>query len=398
MSNEPDIIDNEEDSPSDESVYSSDWDHQEFRAPWARKGREWSGWSHDRSEYRRPLKLFIRFVMTLGFVIFSVALGMGVLAYLLSRLFGGDGQIGTLVWLGGCSLSIGFPIMAVVMAMRAFRSFARPLGNVMEAADRVAEGDFEVQVSEEGPRDVRQLANSFNRMTAELARADQQRRNLTADVAHELRTPLHILQGNLEGILDGVYEPNEAHVKAMLEETQLLAHLIDDLQTLSLAEAGELPMHIEVVNLNEFFSDLKTSLVGPARQAGVDLKIEPAEAFKVHADPSRLDQILGNLIGNALRHTPSGGQITIRTRAGEAEIVQITVQDSGEGIPEEDLPYIFDRFWKGDRARTRGSGARSGLGLAITRQLTRTMAGSIHVESEIGSGTTFQLELPAAQN
>jgi two-component system OmpR family sensor kinase/two-component system sensor histidine kinase BaeS len=235
-------------------------------------------------------------------------------------------------------------------------------------------------------------------MVGELERADQQRRNLTADVAHELRTPLHIIQGNLEGILDGVYAPTEEHISATLEETRALARLVDDLRTLSLAEAGELPLEREPVDVAELLSDVCTSFSGEAEVAGIDLvvDVESASPLVVSGDAGRLDQVLGNLVSNALRYVPPGGQITLHAEAA-GDGVRIAVSDTGSGIPAEDLPYVFDRFWKGDRSRSRAGGMGSGLGLAIARQLVQAHGGQIDVESTEGRGTTFTIELPTEQ-
>jgi signal transduction histidine kinase len=323
--------------------------------------------------------------------------GMAALAFLLTRLFGGTGQTAVLVWAGGCGLSLALPMLAAVLAMRAFQGIATPLADIMAVADAVAEGDLGVRVPVHGSGEFDQLAESFNHMVEELERADELRRNLTADVAHELRTPLQIIQGNLEGILDDVYRPTKEHINTTLDETRLLARLVEDLRTLSLAESGQLSLTWEPVDVSELLADVRTSFSGQAEAAGIDLRVEidgdPAQ-MTITADVGRLEQVLGNLVANALRHTPSGGAITLQAEPAH-EGVHILVRDTGEGIPPEDLPYIFDRFWRGDRARTRASpharGAGSGLGLAIARQLVRAHGGRIDVESEPGRGTTFTI-------
>ncbi len=355
---------------------------------------------HGRGRWERHRgRLFLRFVATFGFIALLVLGGMGALAFLLTRLAGGGDQIAGLVWVGGCGLSLALPILALGLSVRAFRRIATPLAEVMSAADAVANGDLSVRVPVHGRGDFQRLAVSFNRMTEELARADQQRRNLTADVAHELRNPLHIIQGSLEGILDGVYEPTTEHVEATLDETRALARLVDDLNTLSLAEAGQLPMKWEPLDVPAFLADVRTSFSGPADAAGIVLTAVSTPGLMLTADAGRLDQVLGNLVANALRHTPRGGTITLRAEPvhlpGEPDEVRFVVSDTGEGIPAEDLPYVFDRFWRGDRSRARVSGAGSGLGLAIARQLVHAHGGRISVESAVGRGTTFTIESPA---
>jgi signal transduction histidine kinase len=175
---------------------------------------------------------------------------------------------------------------------------------------------------------------------------------------------------------------------------------VNDLQTLTLAEAGQLPMHPQKFQAADLLADVATSFAGQAAEQGVELAVDApqgAETLELYADADRLDQVLSNLVANALRYTPGGGCITLRLRP-ESEAVLIVVQDNGAGIPAEDLPYVFDRFWRGDRARSRGQGAGSGLGLAIARQLIQAHGGTIQVESQPGQGTTFSIQLPRASD
>jgi signal transduction histidine kinase len=297
-----------------------------------------------------------------------------------------------------CGAPFVFLLLAGLAAGQTFRRYGTPLVEVMAAADAVADGDLSVRVGEQAPGEMGRLARSFNRMTSELERAEQQRRNLVADVAHELRTPLHIIQGNLEGLLDGVYQPTAEHINATLEETRLLRRLVDDLQTLSLAEAGQLPLHKLQLSAVDLLQDAATSFAGQATEQGVALKISikaSPDELEVEVDPDRMGQVLNNLVANALRYTPAGGKIELGAER-IADGVRLSVQDNGAGIPAEDLPYVFDRFWRGDRARGRHGGASSGLGLAIARQLVQAHAGRIEVESEVGVGTRFTIELPGA--
>ncbi len=353
-----------------------------------------------RADWTPKRRLF--FVRFLFFVIILVGLivgGMAVLASLFTRSYGGNQSIVLLVWISGCGLALALPILAFAMAARVFRSYAIPLADIMDAAEAVTAGNLGVQVQEQGSREFQRLAHSFNRMTAELARTDQQRRNLTADVAHELRTPLHIIQGNLEGILDGVYAPTPEHIDATLQETRTLARLVDDLRTLSLAESGQLPLHREPMDVHELLADVATSFSPQAESTGIDLTVvaDASVPLTLYGDPGRLDQVLSNLVSNALRYTSSGGCITLGAQlvhAQDRELIELTVADTGEGIAADDLPFIFDRFWRGDRARTHTGGVGSGLGLAITGQLVKAHGGTIDVTSAIGQGTTFTVTLP----
>ena len=287
---------------------------------------------------------------------------------------------------------LGIFILAGIIGRLSFRQVGNPVIDILNGIDEVAKGNLNIQIDESGARYFRALARSLNHMISELARAEQQRRNMTADIAHELRTPLHIIQGNLEGMLDGVYEPTSENLNAMLDETHLLTRLVSDLQTLSLAEAGQLPLHPTRFAAVDLLNDVAASFASRAVAQKVTLQAQCETEVELNADYDRLDQVLSNLVANALRYTPEGGSITLTARV-DAEQVIITVADTGAGIAAEDLPYIFDRFWKGDRARTR-DGAGSGLGLAIARQLVRAHGGSIDVKSQVGQGATFTITLP----
>jgi len=354
--------------------------------------RRW-GPRHFRSDWHGKRRtLFFRFAGFFGAVLLFFLLSMAGLAFVLTRLFGGDGQATVLVWLIGCGLALTMPLLAGLIVWRSFRSVVDPLARVMGAADAVAEGDFSVRVPERGSGEFGRLTRSFNRMVEELERADQQRRNLTADVAHELRTPLHIIQGNLEGISDGVYEANAEQIDRLLGETRQLSRLVEDLRTLSLAEAGQLQMNWEQVDIGELLADVGTSFSGQAEAAGVDLLYATSQgqgALHIRGDAGRLDQVLSNLVANALDHTAPGGEIRMYAAPGEDRIL-IKVSDNGRGIPPEDLPFIFERFWRGDRTRQ----SSSGLGLVIAEQLVVAHGGQISVESQVSQGTTFTVDLP----
>lgn len=353
---------------------------------WGPPGRFRSDW------HRKRRRLFFRLAGMIMLLVVFFLLGLAGLAFLLTNLFGGGGQATALVWVIGCGMAVAFPLLVGLIAMRTFRGMFNPLAQVMAAADTVAEGDFSVRVPEQGSGEFGRLSRSFNRMVTELELADQQRRNLTADVAHELRTPLHIIQGNLEGIADGVYEADQEQIDHLLGETRQLARLVEDLRTLSLAEAGQLPMKWEQVHLEELLADVATSFSGQAEAAGVALSYRlesDAEGLAVKGDAGRLDQVLSNLVANALDHTPEGGKICMQA-IRSAEGVRIEVSDTGSGIPAKDLAHIFDRFWRGEGRRQTGSG----LGLAIAKHLVQAHGGEISVESQPGEGTTFTIDLP----
>ena len=299
------------------------------------------------------------------------------------------------IWLLLCGAPVIVILLAFFTVFRLYIRFGKPLEEIFNAIDSIAEGDLSVRVSKNNSDMYSELFKRFNKMVGELERSDQQRRNLTTDIAHELRTPLHIIQGNLEGVIDGVYQPSPEHINNTLDETKLLARLVNDLQTLSLAEAGQLPLHPTRFLLADLMEDLTSSFSSQAASEGIDLKTDIADSSQeMTADYDRLNQVLSNLISNALRHTPKGGSISIETESsiGEERRVWIKVKDTGMGISSEDIPFIFDRFWRGDKSRSER--VNSGLGLAIAKQLIHAHAGTIEVQSEAGKGTTFLIDLP----
>lgn len=349
---------------------------------------EWAqGW-HARQRF-----FFARIVIMLGLLFLLVAGGVTLLSRLVNHIAGNSGHPAFLGWVVGCGLALFLPLLVFGLGARAWRNVALPVTDMLAAVDAVAAGDLSVRVP---PRngEFRRLTTSFNHMIEELERTDRQRRNLAADVAHELRTPIHIIQGNLEGVLDGVYAPTPEHIEATLEETRQLARLVEDLRTLSLAESGELPLLQETVDVPDLLADVATSFSAQAEAAGIELCVTTgAAAPVVMGDAGRLDQVLSNLVANAIRHTPRGGKISL-TAEYVGTRVRIAVGDNGEGIAAEDLPFIFDRFWRADRARGHGGGAGSGLGLAIANQLIHAHHGEITVVSAREQGTTFTILLP----
>jgi len=295
----------------------------------------------------------------------------------------------------GTGIPFAIIVVAFLSGINIYRRMGKPFADIMSASDAIANGDLSTRLPENyHHQEMGDLAKRFNNMVKEMERADQQRKNLTADIAHELRTPLQIIQGNLEGVLDGVFELDEANITDTLDETRLLARLVNDLQTLSLAENGELALHTRPFLLADLLSDAATGFESRAAAQNVTLHTDTSDlSLKISADYDRLIQVISNLVANALRFTPENGKITL---CGEAasQGARITISDTGTGISSEDLPYIFDRFWRGDKSRERAKG-NNGLGLAISKQLVLAHGGTISAQSELGEGATFVIELPA---
>jgi len=289
-------------------------------------------------------------------------------------------------------VALGLVIALLIAMGRTLRSTGRALDELVDATRRVEAGDYSVRVGprRRGLRAVRQLAGGFDTMAARLETDERQRRTLLAEVSHELRTPLTVVQGNLEAILDGVYPPDPTHIAAILEETRVLARLIDDLRTLALSEAGTLALHPEPTDPDVLVTDVVRSFEPAAAAAGVELSAEiDGDLPILEIDPVRIHEVLANLVANALRHTPVGGRVTVSGALEDGRWVRFEVRDTGRGIEPALLPHVFDRFVTGDDS------SGSGLGLAIARQLVVAHGGEITAESLPGAGTTIRLRLPS---
>lgn len=289
-------------------------------------------------------------------------------------------------------ISIIFSIGFITFIGRGLRRMSAPFSELVAAAERVAEKDYSVQVKEQGPAEVRSLAHAFNSMAARLQIHDKERRNLLADVSHELLTPLTIIQGNVEGMMDGIYPPDEAHLKTILEQSQVLSRLVEDLRTLALAESGSLTLKLEPTDLTVLIADIAAAFQSQVEAAGITLKIErSSEIPLIDLDPVRMREVLSNLLANAIRYASPRGEVSVQlsqTVDGGKKFQIISVHDNGSGIPSEDLPHIFDRFYK-----TRDSSG-IGLGLSIARNLVEAHGGTIEAESKNGNGTTIRISLP----
>lgn len=334
---------------------------------------------------------FRRFAMLLGMLFFIWTAGSFVVFTLVSRLLGVVGapdEVGHLVWVIRI-LPLLVVFVGFALTFRALRRVATPVGDVVEAAGRVAEGDYSARVAERGPPEARSLAKAFNAMTQRIQLQDEQRRVLLAEITHELRTPLTVIQGNLEGLLDGIYPRDDAHLGVILDETQVLARLIDDLRTLALTESGTLKLTKEPTDLALLIDETVAVYQAQADRGAIALTAAcPPDLPSLNLDGTRVREVLANLVANALRYTPQGGQVWVRGSVEQGEVIRVVVGDTGSGIPPDDLPRIFDRFYKSPDSRG------AGLGLAIARNLIVAHGGEMSASSELGRGTTISFTLP----
>lgn len=298
-----------------------------------------------------------------------------------------------LAWAG-----LGAMALALLLAVLLAQGLTRPIHQLTRATRALAHGDLSQQVQVTGNDEVGELAASFNQMAAALAEGEKQRQQLLADVAHELRTPLSVMRGHLEAMLDGVFEATPENLTLVHEETLLLGRLVEELRTLSLAEAGQLPLNLSQVDIADLARQAAAAFDPLAEAEGIRLLVDlPPALPPVSADPARIQQALGNLLSNALRHVgQAAAHPTVRLSAmAVSQAVRVSISDNGPGLTPEAQRHVFDRFWRADAARSREQGG-SGLGLAICKGIISAHSGRIWVESTPGQGATFTFELPVA--
>jgi signal transduction histidine kinase len=288
----------------------------------------------------------------------------------------------------------GATVIALGVGIFLARTLTRPLRELTSAILAMGQGDLAQTVPVRSQDELGRLARAFNQMSTGLARANQLRRQMTADIAHDLRTPLTVMSGYLEAMREGDLKPTPARIEAIYAETQQLKRLVADLRTLSLADAGELSLKRQAVAAPELLARVATAHNHQASQQHISLSVRAEPGLPlIEADPERLVQVLGNLVSNALRYTPDGGQIVL-TAQSQARALLLQVRDTGSGIPPDELPHIFHRFYRADKSRQQTAG-ESGLGLAIAKAIVEAHGGRIWVESELGKGTMFAITLPA---
>jgi signal transduction histidine kinase len=296
------------------------------------------------------------------------------------------GIVGAMFGSEGFHPFVLFPIFLIVLIAIAVsggvRRMTRPMNNLIDAARKIESGDYSAQVPEWGSRDIRSVARAFNSMSARLKTIDEQRRSFMADVTHELRTPLSVIRGQAEAIADGVYPADAAHLAPILDATETLDRLVDDLRTLALTDAGNLALKKEPTDLGQLARDTVESFRSQAESAGISPSTEVADNMpSIEVDPARIRQVISNLLSNAIRHTPAGGSVKVTVDSSA-----LTVSDTGEGIPPELLPHVFERFVKGPNSKG------SGLGLAIAHDIIQAHGGSVGVQNQPGAGTTVTVK------
>ena len=376
--------------PDDDSWNARGWNGP----PWVAGARRRRRMQMYGGGWRRGIGCLVAAMATL-----VVSIGVLVL-WLLGGLLGLTHNEGLLADLarpaGLVTLVVG--LIALMIGIRIARSVGRPLSELVDAAGRIEAADYSVRVTEPvgGRGELRGLTRAFNEMAARLEAEDATRRRLLADVSHELRTPLAVIQGNLEALLDGVYAPDAAHIGPILDEVRVMERLVDDLRTLSLAEAGALPLHRELTDPSVLLEDVAAAHRARADAAGISITVAAHGVLpSIDVDPVRIRQVVSNLVDNAIRamstaKAPEAGHAITLSAAAGSGILTIDVVDNGPGIPPELLGSVFDRFTKS--AKSRGSG----LGLAIARAIVTAHGGTIAASAPMTGdrGTVIRLVLP----
>jgi signal transduction histidine kinase len=277
-------------------------------------------------------------------------------------------------------ISFILAMFLVVVSILLVRRFVNPLADVIYAARAVASGKLNTRIPSKGPQDLRSLSESFNEMATALERNDRERRDMLADIAHELRTPLSVIRGRLEGIVDGIYTENGPQVSMALEQAYLMQRLVDDLRLLTLVETRQLAFDQRDINVGNVINSVIEIFSAEVQEKNISLSFnEKSGNLSIVLDPQRFEQVISNLVGNAIRYVPEGGKVWVTANETNNDLI-ITVNDNGEGLPSEDLPYVFDRFWRKEKSRSRITGG-TGLGLAIAKHLIEAQGGTIEAKN-----------------
>ncbi len=283
--------------------------------------------------------------------------------------------------------------VALVIGLILTRQITRPVRALISGARHLTKGELSYRVTVKSRDEIGELADSFNIMASSLEKGEQSRRQLTADIAHELRTPLTVIEGTVDGIIDGVFQPDTEHLRSIKEQTALLTHLISDLRDISLAESGQLKLNLTSTDMVELVRRVVSNYEINAREKNIRIKLEEEpQISEIEADTVRMEQVISNLLVNAIRHTPSSGSISVTIKNDEGGLA-ISVADTGEGIAQDDLPHVFERFYRSGSSRSRKEGG-TGLGLAIVKQMVEAHGGKVWVESKKGTGSIFSILLP----
>ena len=286
-------------------------------------------------------------------------------------------------------------VISLLFGIILSRQLTNPLDDLTIAAQTIGAGNLDHRMKVSGTSETALLATSFNRMVEELQKAETLRRNLVADVAHELRTPIAALQANLYAILDDAYPMTKTEIAGLYEQTRTLSRLVNDLHEVAQAEAKQLPLYRQLVDLGEAVPEIVAPFSIVAEGKDIDFEVNAAKGLPhVEVDMQRIGQVINNLLSNALRHTPEGGKISVAVEGADKQ-VQIVISDTGEGIAAEHLAHVFDRFYRADHGRSRDMGG-TGLGLAIAKAIVEAHSGTIRAESRLGAGTIMRVLLPAA--